>query len=94
MTFDLLKPGAACNTTTAADVVYTTTIANVASGDNSGATNGWSTADGDNTVHSYVVPRTVADQGVYTWRITYTGDSANLKSSNCTETADVEYGLS
>ena len=64
LTFQLLKPGVACSGTepAAADVVYHTTIANVASGDNSGATNGWSTADGDNAVHAYVVPHTAAAQ--------------------------------
>ena len=90
LTFELLKPGAACSSTTASDVVYTDTFLNVSSGGpfNTGDGTGPSTGD------HYDVPRTVAAQGVYHWRITYTGDGVNLASDDCTETVDVEYGLS
>jgi hypothetical protein len=75
--------------------VYTTTIANIASGTHLNPTRPWSTADGDNSASSYIVPSTFAAQGDYDWVVTYEGDGTNLAShSNCgDERATVDYGI-
>jgi hypothetical protein len=86
LTFSLYGPDDTdCNGTP----VYETTIEDI---DGAGP---WSTAEGDNTDSSYVVPHTAAAQGVYSWVVEYSGDSTNLpSSSDCgEETADVQYGL-
>jgi hypothetical protein len=86
LTFSLFGPD---DTNCDGDPIYETTIENI---DGAGP---WSTADGDNSESSYVVPHTAAAQGVYSWVVEYSGDSTNLpSSSDCgEETADVQYGL-
>jgi hypothetical protein len=92
--FELLKPGATCSTTTApaaSDVVYETHYNNV--GSVATGSGPFSTSGGSNSAGSYTVPSTASAQGTYTWRVTFSGDSANNASGSCSETVNVQYGL-
>ena len=86
LTFTLYGPdNTSCDPDGAAPV-YTTTITNVATG------GPHSTADGDNTASSYIVPTNAP--GEYNWVVDYTGDTGNTESHTLCgdETANVTYG--
>jgi hypothetical protein len=77
----------------AVDPVYETTISDVTSGDNGeDPAAPWSTADGDNTESSYIVPTDAP--GTYNWVVTYSGDTGNDPSASLCgdEQAVVTYG--
>ena len=84
VTFELFGPN---DTDCEGTAVYTTTFTDI-------TTSTLSTKTGGSNPGGYTVPNTTSTVGIYSWKITYTGDDKNTgDTSACEETADVQYNF-